>query len=63
MSNSGWMYNKLREANENQPEGPHIMDLLPSGNHVETKKNNPVNDRVDTFLDGVWSTDSPHAFP
>ena len=63
LSNCGWMYDELVQAIDNQPNSPHVFDLSPTGDHVETNRNNPVNDRVDTFLNGVWSTNPPHVFP
>lgn len=61
LSNCAWQYDELIHTINNQPNSPHIFDLH-SGDHVETNRNNPVNDRVDTFLEGVWSTNPPHVF-
>ncbi len=63
LSNCGWMYDDLRKAVDNQPNSPHVFDLSPTGNHVDTNRKGPINDRVDTFLNGVYSTNPPHVFP
>ena len=63
LSNCGWMYDELREAIDNQADSPHFLDLTPTGNHVDTNRDGPVNDRVDAFLDGVWATNPPSVFP
>jgi len=60
LSNCGWMYYDLRDAIANQPDSPHIFDLSPTGDHVETNRQNPVNNRVDNFISGVLATDPPH---
>jgi len=60
LSNCGWMYDDLRDAIANQPDSPHIFDLSPTGDHVETNRQNPVNNRVDNFISGVLATDPPH---
>lgn len=63
LSNCGWMYDELVQAIDNQPSSPHVFDLSPTGNHVETNRDNPVNDRVDSFIEAVWSTNPPRVFP
>lgn len=60
LSNCGWQYDGLREAIANQPNSPHVFDLSPTGDHVETNRENPVNDRVDNFINGVLATDPPY---
>ncbi len=50
LSNCGWQYDGLREVIANQSNSPHVFDLSPTGDHVETNRRNPVNDRVDIFL-------------
>lgn len=62
LSNCGWQYDNLNQTIANQPNSPHIFDLH-SGDHVETNRTHPVNDRVDAFLQGVWSTNPPNVFP
>ncbi len=62
LSNCGWMYDDLRDAIANQPDSPHIFDLSPTGDHVETNRQNPVNNRVDNFLSDVLSTNPPRVF-
>ena len=63
LSNCGWMYDDLRDAIDNQPNSPHVFDLSPTGDHVETNRENPVNNRVDNFVSGVLATIPPHVFP
>ena len=63
LSNCGWMYDDLRDAIDNQPNSPHVFDLSPTGDHVETNRENPVNNRVDNFVNGVLATIPPHVFP
>ena len=63
LSNCGWMYDDLRKAVDNQPNSPHVFDLSPTGNHVDTNRKGPLNDRVDTFLNGVLSKNPPQVFP
>jgi len=53
----------LRDAIDNQPNSPHVFDLSPTGDHVETNRENPVNNRVDNFVNGVLATNPPHVFP
>ena len=60
LSNCGWMYDDLRDAIANQPDSPHVFDLSPTGDHVETNRGNPVNNRVDNFISGVLATDPPY---
>ena len=60
LSNCGWQYDDLRDAIANQPDSPHVFDLSPTADHVETNRQNPVNNRVDNFISGVLATDSPH---
>ncbi|WP_163931493.1 alpha/beta hydrolase [Paraferrimonas sp. SM1919] len=62
LSNCAWMYDDLRKAIDNQINSPHLFDLSPTGDHVETNRNNPVNDRVDNFLNTVLATTPPHPF-
>ena len=62
LSNCAWQYDDLRDAIENQPDSPHVFDLSPTGDHVETNRNNPVNDRVDNFITGVLATNPPQHF-
>ena len=62
LSNCRWHYDRLRQAIDEQPNTPHILDFAPNGDHVETNRNNPVNTRVDNFLAAVWSTHPPHVF-
>ncbi len=63
LSNCGWQYDGLREVIANQSNSPHVFDLSPTGDHVETNRRNPVNDRVDIFLSDVLSTNPPNVFP
>lgn len=63
LSNCGWQYDGLREVIANQSNSPHVFDLSPTGDHVETNRENPVNDRVDSFLSSVLSTNPPNVFP
>jgi hypothetical protein len=62
LSNCGWMYDDLRQAIDSQANSPHVLDLSPIGDHVETNRENPVNDRVDDFLNEVLATNPPDAF-
>ena len=62
LSNCAWQYDDLRDAIANQPNSPHIFDLSPTGDHVETNRNNPVNDRVDNFITGVLATNPAQHF-
>ena len=62
LSNCGWQYDGLREVIANQSNSPHVFDLSPTGDHVETNRRNPVNDRVDIFLSDVLSTAPPRVF-
>ena len=62
LSNCGWQYDGLREVIANQSNSPHVFDLSPTGDHVETNRTNPVNGRVDNFLSEVWSTNPPPVF-
>ena len=62
LSNCAWQYDELRNAIVNQPNSPHVFDLSPNGDHVETNRENPVNDRVDSFLSGVLATNPPNVF-
>jgi len=63
LSNCGWQYDDLRDAIDNQPDSPHVFDLSPTGDHVETNRQNPVNNRVDNFISGVLAINPPHVFP
>jgi hypothetical protein len=60
LSNCGWQYDDLRDAIANQPDSPHVFDLSPTADHVETNRQNPVNNRVDNFISGVLATDPPY---
>ena len=60
LSNCAWQYDDLRDAIANQPDSPHVFDLSPTGDHVETNRENPVNNRVDNFISGVLATDPPY---
>ena len=62
LSNCGWQYDGLREAIENQPDSPHLFDLSPSGDHVETNRENPVNNRVNNFINDTLATNPPYPF-
>ena len=62
LSNCAWQYDDLRDAIANQPDSPHIFDLSPTGDHVETNRENPVNDRVDNFVTGVLATNPAQHF-
>jgi hypothetical protein len=62
LSNCAWMLDDLRQAIDNQPNSPHVLDLSPTGDHVDTDRPGPINDRVDNFLNNVWSTNPPHPF-
>ena len=62
LGNCAWQYDELIQTINDQPNSPHIFDLR-RGDHVETNRNHPVNDRVDAFLERVWSTNPPHVFP
>jgi|GEM_PF-444385 len=63
LGNCAWQYQLLGEAVDNQPNSPHVFDLTPEGDHVDTKRPGPVNDRVDIFLDGVLETAPAYVFP
>jgi hypothetical protein len=56
------MYDDLRQAIDNQANSPHVLDLSPIGDHVETNRKNPVNDRVDDFVNEVLATNPPDPF-
>ena len=56
------MYDDLRDAIANQPNSPHVFDLSPTGDHVETNRENPVNNRVDNFITGVLATNPAQHF-
>ena len=61
LGNCVWQYDELIQAINAQPNSPHIFDLH-TGDHVETNRNHPVNDRVDAFLERVQSTNPPPIF-
>ena len=60
LSNCGWQYDDLRDAIATEPDSPHVFDLSPTGDNVETNRENPINDRVDNFISGVLAADPPH---
>ncbi len=63
LSNCGWMYDDLRAAIDNQTDSPHLLDLSPTGNHVDTNRVGAINNRVDNFLSVVLSANPPVVFP
>ncbi len=60
LSNCGWQYDDLRDAIAKEPDSPHVFDLSPTGDNVETNRENPINDRVDNFISGVLAALQPH---
>lgn len=62
LSNCAWFADDLRQAIDNQPDTPHVLDLSPTGGHGDTGREGPINDRVDTFVSGVLATNPPHPF-
>ena len=62
LSNCGWMYDDLRQAIDNQPSSPHVLELSPTGDHVDTNRGGPINNRVNAFLNTVLSTNPPNPF-
>ena len=61
LGNCAWQYDELIQTINDQPNSPHIFDLH-TGDHVETNRNHPVNDRVDAFLSEIWGTNPPSVF-
>jgi len=62
LSNCAWYADDLRLAIANQPDSPHVLDISPMGNHVDTDRPGPINDRVDNFINDVMATNPPHPF-